>query len=133
MNKKLIKEYVETILSEEWYWDNQKQPEKKKEKKEKGFFDKIKGMLSGKGKYDDIADDWVSDKTMYYDIDITDELENDVKKFVEKKYDLAMKRAKGDADKAEKMIRKALDIKFEAQFKTIARNMSRLDDEEDDV
>lgn len=132
MNKKLIKEYVEAVLSEEWYWGKDKEPEEKK-KKEKGFFDRLKGMFTGKGKHDDIAEEWISDKTMYYDIDVTDELEKQVKGFVEKKYDLAMKRAKGNSEKAEKMIRKALDIKFEPQFKIIARNMSRLDDEEDDI
>lgn len=132
MKNQLLKEYIETVLKEDWYWDSERKtdlaPEKKKKK---SFLDKVKGFFSGRGRYEDIANDWIEDRSMYYDIEVSDGVKEEVTNFVEKKHPLAMKRARGNEEKANALLKKALDIKFEKQFKELSRKLNRLDDEED--
>lgn len=132
MKNRVLKEYIETVLKEEWYWDSERKTDlEPKKKKEKSFFSKVKGFFSGRGRYEDIASDWAEDRSMYYDIDVSDDVKEEITNFVEKKYPLAMKRARGNEEKANALIKKALDIKFERQFKELSKKLNRLDDEED--
>jgi hypothetical protein len=130
MKTELLKEYINATLKEDWYWNNEKNDEKPV-KKSKGFFDKLKNLFSGKGKYEDIAEDWLSEKTMYYDVEVTDNFKKEVLNFVEKKYRLAVQRAKGNDEKAVVLIKKALDNKYEKSLKVMANSLSKLEDEED--
>lgn len=129
---KLLKEYIISTLKEEWYWNSDKTDLEPEKKKEKSFLDKVKGFFSGRGQYEEMAEDWIEDRSMYYDIDVADDMKEEITNFVEKKYPLAMKRAKGNEERAHKLLKRALDIKFEKQFKELSRRLNRLDDEEDD-
>ena len=131
MKNRFLKEYIEAVLKEEWYLHSEKKTDLEPKKKKESFFDKVKGFFSGRGRYEDIANDWVEDRSMYYDIDVSDDVKEEVTNFVEKKYPLAKKRARGNEEKANALIKKALDIKFERQFKELSRKLNRLDDEED--
>lgn len=133
MKNQLLKEYIETVLKEDWYWASDRKTDLDPEKKKKGksFLDKVKGFFSGRGRYEEIANDWVEDRSMYYDIEVSDDIKEEVTNFVEKKYPLAMKRARGNEEKAHSLLKKALDIKFEKQFKELSRKLNRLDDDED--
>lgn len=132
MKNQLLKEYIETVLREDWYWQSGTKTDLEPEKKKRSLLDKVRGFFSGKGKYEEIANEWIEDRSMYYDIEVSEEMKEEIANFVEKKYPLAMKRARNNEEKANNLLKKALDIKFEKQFKELSRKLNRLDDDEED-
>ena len=125
----LLKEYLREVLREGYYFRNYEDEPKRSKK---GFLDRLKSFFSGSG--DDVAQDWLEDQSTYYDVELSDDFENEVKDFVKKKYKKAVSRARGNKDQAVKLMKRALDIRYTSRLKDLEKqySMDLASDEEKD-
>lgn len=123
---KLIKEYVRCILSEDITRTIKKDDNVNKDK-HKNLISKIVGFFKGTHASDEIAEDWIEDKILYFDIDIDDKLEEEIKTFAKNKLAKALQRT-NDKQRAVKAVKKALDIKYYPKLKALEKQLSLLDD-----
>lgn len=121
-NEKLLREFI--------YWNSKDSdaPEKK-DRREMGILDKIKGFLKGTTKADELTNDWLDDTEMSYGIEVPSDIEEEAKKIVRAKLEDVMSRTRGDFDKAERIIKRALDKRFAPRIKELEKQL--LDDEEE--
>jgi hypothetical protein len=132
MNDRLLKEYVKSVLNEEFYWrGNEKESEEKKTKK-RGFLDKLKSFFTGTGPADDLSSEWIEDMELYYDIDFPDETKEKIVKFARIKMPKIAARAKGDIEKAKSLTKKALSAKFSPEIRTIEKEIRKREEAEDE-
>jgi len=126
---RLLKEYISEILQEKHYWYGKTAEESEAQD---GFFSKIKSLFFGDS-VDKFVDEWLEDQSTYYDVELDDNFEKEVKDFVKKKFKKALARAKGDKDKAMKLMRRALDIRYSRKLKDLEKknsiDLSKDDDE----
>ncbi len=126
---RLLKEYISEILQEKHYWYGKSAEESESQD---GFFSKIKSLFFGDN-VDKFVDEWLEDQSTYYDVELDDNFEKEVKDFVKKKFKKALSRAKGDKDKAMKLMRRALDIRYSRKLKDLEKknsiDLSKDDDE----
>ena len=94
-----------------------------------GILDKIKGFLKGTTKADELTNDWLDDTEMSYGIEVPSDIEEEAKKIVRAKLEDVMSRTRGDFDKAERIIKRALDKRFAPRIKELEKQL--LDDEEE--
>ena len=132
MNDRLLKEYVASVLVERHYWKDSPGTSSPKKKKGMGVFQKVKSFFSGTSTPDAISTDWLEEQELYYDVELSDEIEEDVKKFARSKYQLASKKARGDEEKATMLLKRALDSKYKKQFRDLERQLSSLEDDDED-
>jgi hypothetical protein len=75
----------------------------------------------------------MEDQSTYYDVELDDNFEGEVKDFVKKKFKKALSRAKGDKEKAMKLMRRALDIRYSRKLRDLEKqnsiDLSKDDDE----
>lgn len=121
-----LREYISLALTEGMYWHDTTSNEKGK--KSDSFVTKIVNFLKGTSASDALVDNWIEDKELYFDVEVSDELQSTIKSFAVQKYKKALIKTH-DKDKAEKMVRKALDMKFYPKFRELEKKMSMLEDE----
>jgi predicted metal-dependent hydrolase len=126
---KLLKEYISEILQEKHYWYGKSAEENEDQE---GFFSKIKSLFFGDN-VDKFVGEWMEDQSTYYDVELDDNFEKEVKDFVKKKFKKALSRAKGDKEKAMKLMRRALDIRYSRKLRDLEKqnsiDLSKDDDE----
>jgi len=115
----LLKTYISEVLNERLYWDTKK---KKSEKSKKGFLDTIKGFFRGNSRLKGLVDDWSSEKELYYDIEVEDDLKQKMVEFLESKIDQVRKKVGDDEQRVTQLLRKALDVKFETTLKRLSND-----------
>lgn len=140
MKEELIREYVSSILQEAGFVrslsDFRGDSGGKHKKKGRGVIHRIKSFFTGHGKADALSSDWIEDAEMNYDFDLPEQLKSKVQAFVRTKYDVALRRAKGDESRADSLVRRALDTKYRNYLRSIQREREKemsdgLDDEEE--
>jgi hypothetical protein len=120
MNNQLLKEYIQTVLDEKAFKRNPKEEESSgKAKKEKGFWQKLKSFFVGEDEPLKITEDWIEDQELNYDFEFNDKTKQQIAQFVSAKYDLALRKGKGDKERAESIMRRALDTKYRGFLRQI--------------
>lgn len=107
MHKELLKEYVKSVLSEKYFlrsydFDNFKSG---------GILRKLKGAIFGSDG-SKIASEWIEDAESMYDVSIDDKIKREIEDYVAKKYDTALKKSRGDEDRARSLMKRALDFQY---------------------
>lgn len=121
----LLKEYVSEILNERLYWDKKSKGKSKSssDKKSKGFLGTIKNFFRGGGMLKGVVDNWLSEKELYYDVDVDEDLKQKMVEFLETKVDLIRKKVGDDEQKLTMLLRKSLDVKFESVLKKMSGDL----------
>lgn len=128
MKNELLREYLREILKEEFFYRSYNDPETKKPRS-KGILQRMKDFFFGSSQ-NSLVDDWIEEQSTYYDVDLSDDFENEVREFVEKKFGKALSRAKGNKDQAAKLMRRALDIRYSKKLRDLERQSAGLSDDE---
>lgn len=115
MSKDLLREYLNCALQEDFFLrgDNDEKP-----LKAKGILSRIKSVFFSDIS-EDIANEWLEDQSTYYDIELDDNFSEEVRDFAKRKYKKALSRVKGSKEKAEILIKKAMDIRFQKKIKQL--------------
>lgn len=130
MSKELLKEYLNCVLQEDFFLRD-KEDDEKPLKKDKGFLSRIKSLFFSDPS-EDIANEWLEDQSTYYDVELDDNFSEEVRDFAKRKYKKALSRVKGSKEKAEILLRKAMDIRFQKKIKQLeAEYAKELSIEED--
>ena len=119
----LLKEYVSEVLSERLFWDKKSKSKSSGNKKSKGFFGTIKNFFRGGGMLKGVVDNWLSEKELYYDVDVDEDLKQKMVDFLETKVDLIRKKVGDDEQKLTMLLRKSLDVKFENVLKKMSGDL----------
>jgi len=122
-DEKLLREFIS--------WNVKDDAPQKKDGRKTGIIDKIKSFFAGDNKADEITNDWLDDTEMSYGFEVPSDIEKEARKLVRLKLDDIMSRTRGDVDKAERIIRKALDKRFLLRFRELEKQV--LDDEDIDI
>lgn len=113
-DKDLLKEYIATVVQEGAFRRDtaSEDDDSSKKKKGKGFWQKVKSFFMGDDHAVEIAEEWIEDQELNYDFEFDDKSKKSILDFVGKKYDLALRKGRGDKAKAESIMQRALDTKY---------------------
>jgi len=114
MHRELLKEYVRSILSEKYFLRSYDFGDFKSG----GILKKLKGAIFGSSG-SKIAADWIEDAESMYDISIDDKIKREIEDYVSKKYPVALKKSRGDEDRAKSMMKRALDFQYLKKIRSI--------------
>ena len=116
---KLLAEYIGLLLNERGYIRDLNH--EKPKKKNKGFLQKIKGFIFGDAEADKIAESWLEDNSISYDIVFDEKFEEEVKNFVRSKLNKIMKRVRNNSEKAESLLRRALNVRYSKKLANLIK------------
>lgn len=131
MNERILREYIEEVINEGGYFVDSEKSSDIKLPKFKKYIDKVVSFLRGSGASDKLAENWIEDKEMYFDVEVSDDLEKSVKDFARTKYKKFFLKSR-NKEKTEKMVRKALDVKFYPKIRELEKLLKKLEDEDED-
>lgn len=138
MNEKLLKEYVQEVMREGGSWGGlssllgtDKRKGEEAVKKIKDVWKKIKSFVDPNAAADDVAEAWMEQQELYYDIDFPDETQEKIKQYTRVKLPRIVDRARGDVEKAKRSMSRALEIKFSPEVRTMKKALQDREKEED--
>lgn len=70
-----------------------------------------------------VVDNWLSEKELYYDVDVDEDLKQKMVDFLETKVDLIRKKVGDDEQKLTMFLRRSLDVKFESVLKKMSGDL----------
>ena len=129
----LLKEYIGLLLNEGWYlrnlgnddsWDD------RPSKKSRGILQRVKDMFLGvRLDAEEIAESWLEDQSLSRDIEIDEDFETEIITFANSKLNKAISRARGDAKKAESILKRALSSRYSRRLDRLERSQNNIEDE----
>ena len=130
--EKLLKQYVREVVSEGFFKIEPDRDDDKKKKK--SLWNKIRSFFTGESSSSSkIAEEWLEDQQMNFDFDLPESFTTSVIAFVKKKYPLAKNRSRGDSERADSLMRRALDSRFRQTLREYQKMNEKLDDDEEDI
>ena len=133
MNESLLRKYVKSVLvNEGMYVRSGSEDTEKPRAGGRGWLDKIKSFFAGTSDVDDLAQSWLEEQELYYDVDFSDSMQDDVIAYARFKFPKILNRARGDKAKAASLTRKAMSVRFAPQIREIERDLRRREESEDE-
>lgn len=130
MSTKILREYLRESINEEFFRRDLQDEEGRK--RTPSFLSKLKSFFFGSDG-NDVVDEWIDSKEDYYDISFDDEFRDEVKEFSKKAYRKALARTRGKKEKAEKILRRTLDVRYAKKLRQIeAAYLRDFEDDEDE-
>lgn len=127
MNKEILREYLQEVLSEELKLRNIIDTPRRRKR---SFLDKLKSIFFGNN-VDEVVDQWLVSKEDQYDVVFEDDFRRDVMNFSKKIYGKALEKSGGNSDKAERLLLRTLDVKYARKLLKIEREyLKDFNDEE---
>lgn len=125
MSEDTLRAYLRQVLKEEYF----KRDYENDMKISFPIMKKVRNFFFGENA-DDIVDEWLDSKESYYDISFEEDFRDEVKNFSNKVYKKALNRAKDNKEKAVKMLKKTLDIKYTKKLRDLEKDYLKVYDDE---
>lgn len=131
MNTKILREYLRESINEEFF--RRDLIDREGSGSGKSFLSKLKSFFFGADS-DVLVDSWIESKEDYYDVNFDDEFKDDVKEFSKKAYKKALAKTRGKKEKAEKILRRTLDVRYSKKLRQLESDYLRdFEDEDEEV
>lgn len=117
MSKKVLKEYLHEVLNEELRLRNLVD---KMYYRKGSFLDSLKSLF--RNSIEEVVSHWLESKEDQYDVLFEEDFKQDVMRFSKRVYEKALEKTRGNAEKAESLLLRTLEVKY-------ARNLSMLERE----
>jgi hypothetical protein len=117
MSKKVLKEYLHEVLNEELRLRNLVD---KMYYRKGSFLDSLKSLF--RNSIEEVVSHWLESKEDQYGVLFEEDFKQDVMRFSKRVYEKALEKTRGNAEKAESLLLRTLEVKY-------ARNLSMLERE----
>lgn len=119
-DENVLRQYLRQILREEYF----RRDVEYDDKLSFPVMKKIRNFFFGENA-DDHTEKWLESKEDYYDITFEDDFRDEVKEFSSKVYKKALQRTKDDKEKALKILKRTLDVKYAKKLKQLESSYLR--------
>ena len=124
----LLREFISSVVNERGYIRNPFKTKKTK-KKSKIIVDRIKNFFVGPTlNPNEITSSWIEDQVLHRDISVDDDLKSKVNGFVNSKLKKALSQSNGNAEKAETLLKRALNLRFSKLLDRLEREQNNIDE-----
>lgn len=135
MSEKLIKEYVESVLREGgFFYDLQRTFSNKEEergKKNKSWWKTFLSKFDSNAPADELTEEWIEEQELYYDANFTEVVKKKIKEYTRAKLPRIASRARGDMQKANRLVKRALEKKFNPEVQELRKAARERESQED--
>ena len=113
---KILKDYIQEIISEELYWSNLPSAE---DFKDLGIASALKKSLFRSNESGDISSAWIADQEETHDVNLSDNFKREISDYVKKSYAKALDLSRQDPRRAEILLLRSLDKRYGRYFKDL--------------
>lgn len=133
MNESLLRKYVKSVIvNEGMYIRSSSDGPEKPLRAGMGWLDKIKSFFAGTGDVDALAEEWLEEQELYFDIDFSDEMRQEILEYARFKFPKILSRTRGNKSSASNLMRKAMSARFAPQIRDIEKARHRREELEDE-